>query len=875
MVASAAHRAAPRVGYDLQMYRLKSCGKKTQHHPRQRLWWLLVFGGWLLAATLTAQDLEAARRLYGEGLWRQAAEAFHAAASQPGADPELRARALNNACVVFNDLGDHHRAVAECRQALALRRQLGDHRRLARVLNNLGLSERYLGNFAASRQAFNEALNINRQLGNLGQEVVNLANLGALETEAGRYTDALVHHRLAEQLADQHAEQPWAAEQAWISRVNQGVALELAGAYRPALEQYRRAVADDPRVPPHRRANLRVNLGVVYRNLGDPQRAVAAFAAAAELFQQLGDGSGRANALLNLGLAYHLNLARLDDAELALSSALKAARQGGAKAEELRSLGQLGRLHLDRGQFDQAEQMFQQQFAAAKDSSTIAHWQAENGLGLVQAARGKLGLALPHLLRAVAGVEQQQSKLGADRLDQDDLRWTFLADQRVVYSAAIEVLARLDHQQPGLGHAEHALEIVQQAKARELIETLAHLTKAADKPPGNLPQTPRSAAELLELAAANRILELYLTDSSLLLWQIGEGRIELHDLGPPATVNTLVSEVHRALAAGKQLPQEALAELSRILLTPLATLDQASGTLQIAPDGVLHYLPFELLPTGDHGDQRLIDHLVVSYLPSASALGRRQPPTSDRLVGLADPRLEYLPEQPGTPRELLIERFHLSPLPAATGELLRIAEQWPGESELAVGAHATEEYFRAAVAAPARILHLASHAVLDERPGGSAAIVLGSDSANDGLLYPREIARLEMAVGLTVLSACRTALADDQGRALSSLAGAFLAAGSAAVIATLWDVDDQSSAVFMEQLYHFLGRGLAPADALRQAKLRLHSDPDWDRPSVWAAYVLVGDVGPLIERQRGWTWLLVAAALLLPITAWWLRPRKG
>ena len=70
-------------------------------------------------------------------------------------------------------------------------------------------------------------------------EAVNLANLGATATLAGRYAAALAHHRAAAELAEEHRDEPWAAEQARLARINQAVVFEHLGAYREALDLYR------------------------------------------------------------------------------------------------------------------------------------------------------------------------------------------------------------------------------------------------------------------------------------------------------------------------------------------------------------------------------------------------------------------------------------------------------------------------------------------------------------------------------------------------------------------------------------------------------------------------------------------------------------
>jgi hypothetical protein len=54
----------------------------------------------------------------------------------------------------------------------------------------------------------------------------------------------------------------------------------------------------------------------------------------------------------------------------------------------------------------------------------------------------------------------------------------------------------------------------------------------------------------------------------------------------------------------------------------------------------------------------------------------------------------------------------------------------------------------------------------------------------------------------------------------------------------------------MDQLYFELGRGRAPAEALARAKRRLRADPRWSDPSVWSAFVLVGDPPPVVSPWR-------------------------
>jgi CHAT domain-containing protein len=73
-----------------------------------------------------------------------------------------------------------------------------------------------------------------------------------------------------------------------------------------------------------------------------------------------------------------------------------------------------------------------------------------------------------------------------------------------------------------------------------------------------------------------------------------------------------------------------------------------------------------------------------------------------------------------------------------------------------------------------------------------------------------------------------------------SLTRAFLHAGAAQVVATLWPVEDQSTASLMERFYQTFAAGAHPAEALSQAQRALLASPHTAHPFYWAAFVNVG-----------------------------------
>ncbi len=813
------------------------------------------------AAVLAAgPSLDHAIALHRAGRLPEALREYHALAGS--ADPVISATALSNACVIQNDLGEYKAALPDCRRAVEVCRRLGDPGTLARALNNLGLVLESLGETKEAESSFLKALGINRKAGATESEAVNLSNLGTLALGEGRYTAALELHAQAASLAGRHRSEPWAAEQERIARINEGVVLEKVGAFREALDLYKQVLAAGGELDPDRRAALLVNTGTIYRNLGDPVRATDSYRQAIDLYRQAGDTAGLSNADLNLALALHLNLEKPDEAEAAYREALRLAEASGDRTEEIQDLFYLGRLLLGQGRLPEAEALFRRCLGAAEASgSAEGRWSAREGLGRTARARGDLNEALSNLQAALDEVERVRAGLA-----RGSRRAGYFGDKRAVYEATVETLAALERRQPGRGWAERALGVVQRAKARDLLDALGG---------GGTAAAPQSAGTLRKVAGEGAVLEYFQGETGLYLWIVRAGGIRFLDLGDRRPVLDAVAAVHRALSHGEEPPASSLEALSRVLLGSAGPLPRGDAPLWIAPDGALHHLPFEILTAAG---EPLVERAPVSYLPSASALagiGRPERKKEGiRLLGVGDPLLDLPKERAPTPRALLVERFGLAPLPAASRELAAVGRLLGGKAEVLTRGQATERAFRQAAAREPRVVHLATHTVIDERPGRGAAVLLTPEAGDDGLLSPEEIARVGNRSDLTVLAACRTALGPgEDGQALASLTGAFLAAGSRGVVATLWDVNDATTAAFMEQFYWQLGRGLTPAEALRETKRRLRADPRWRRPALWAGYVLIGNPPAVAERRLPGIWALgLALAGVTILIGWrWLR----
>jgi CHAT domain-containing protein len=196
----------------------------------------------------------------------------------------------------------------------------------------------------------------------------------------------------------------------------------------------------------------------------------------------------------------------------------------------------------------------------------------------------------------------------------------------------------------------------------------------------------------------------------------------------------------------------------------------------------------------------------------------------------------------------LLGRGGLAPLPATRREVESLAAAIGPTVRPYLGAEATEERAFAS-AREARVLHFACHALLDERNPLDSALALsipgapGPGSAN-GLLQAWEVLEgMRLAADLVVLSACETALGEEQGgEGIAGLSRAFQWAGARSVLASLWTVPDESTADLMKVFYSAVSRGAPRDDALREAQRSLLArGGDAAHPYFWAAFELLGD----------------------------------
>jgi len=380
-------------------------------------------------------------------------------------------------------------------------------------------------------------------------------------------------------------------------------------------------------------------------------------------------------------------------------------------------------------------------------------------------------------------------------------------------------------------------------------------------------------------------------------------RVDLSEESADATSVYGRMRSFRSTLATPEAPRLEVVRSARALwnerIRPVLPLLDGVNELIVVPSGPTLGVPIEAFV--DSAGTFVEDRFAVSYAPSATIFTWLAERGADRagdrgrsVLVLADPPLDE-PDTavdagdearvsrraaPDTRAALAGNRDALRALPRLPGtraEAAAIAELCPGAS-VRLGAEATEQLLtrlsESGELASFRVLHVATHALIDdEEPLRSALVLSQSDLPDpleaaitgsriyDGLVTAQEVLReWRLDADVVTLSACETGLGREVGgEGYIGLAHAFLQAGARSLLVSLWKVEDRATSLLMRRFYeNWLGpdsggeRGsetgaMTKADALQEARRWLRDYVDdygnrpYDHPYYWSAFILIGD----------------------------------
>ena len=567
------------------------------------------------------------------------------------------------------------------------------------------------------------------------------------------------------------------------------------------------------------------NLASAYAPLGDFDRALEHAAESLRLASETSDVIARITAENGFGAAYFY-MRRMSDAaaeagsvrfQASAASNLAAIHQlagNWAEAERWNNLsrdlaGPLPNFTLNEGGIaigrGDPETGFAKcmQVAAMPGVKAGLVWEAEACMAYASVKLGRFPGAYGHFEAAIRKAGEYRGDLSAD-----SVKITVQDSLIRLHREYVDMLVRQ-------GHFERALEVVESSRAPILSARLAAGGKERV-----------TTTTYRNISRHNRLIlvSYWLDDPASYAWVVTPDAV--HWVLLPSK-----REIERQVAAFQQLVVNNLgdprrggpgAALARSILDPIREFVPPGSKVVMALDGPLHRLNPETLPIADPAPHFWIEDVTLSIAPSLSLLAS--------------------PAGAGAPGAMLLASgaagagIAFPPLRHAEAEIGRVAAHFPGTKPVR---DATPEWYEKTNPAEYAYIHFTAHGDTQTRDPMKSAIIL-AEGAGGNRLFASDTARIPLRAKLVTISACKGAGSRNYaGEGLIGFAWSFLHAGARNVIAGLWDVSDSATVDLMDGLYGGLARGVAPAEALRSAKLALlRSGKSLAKPFYWGPFVV-------------------------------------
>ncbi|CAD5932325.1 hypothetical protein PCC9214_01368 [Planktothrix tepida] len=794
------------------------------------------------------------KQYYQQGQYTQAADILQQSIlgfSQQG-DVVNQAIALSNLSLVLQQLGQWEQAEKVLQESLALIQDLSFPKKpliLAQILEIQGQLELTQGQPEQAIKTWQKAFKLYAEAGNLLGEITNQINQATALQTLGLYRQSLkmlteVNETLKSQpdslikvtallslgntlkkvgdLTTAQAvlqESLELAKNSNYSQVLSQIYLSLANLNRAqnnsdvALENYQKAVKTASNSL--ERLQALINEYSLLIDLKQDKEAETLSKEIQDSISQIPVSRSLVYAMVNFtNSLIKLNSSSNDSKIIDL---LNTAIQSSKTLTDLRSesyaLGSLGKFYEQNQQPLEAQKLTEQALLIAQsiNASDIAYqWQWQLGRLLKQ--QNQKDQAIAAYTEAVNTLKFLRKDLVAIN---QDVQFSFRESVEPVYRELVDLIL----QSPTPDNLKTARELIESLQLAELDNFFQEACLDQEIKPQEIDQIDPNAAIIYPIILANR-LEVILSIPGQPLrhysTEISQQQVE-------NTIRQLRLSFQPIFSTKERL--ELSQKVYDWLIRPAeADLKNSSiKTLVFVLDGSLRNVPMAALYDGKN---YLVQNYNLALTPglqllASQSLKRNQ--IKALTVGLSEARQGF------------------SALPAVASELEKIQAEVPTKVLL------NQQFTREAVQqqiqeTPFPIVHLATHGQFSSKAEDTFLLTWDSRinvKDLDDFLSRRQRGE-QNPVELLVLSACETATGDQ--RAALGLAGVAVRSGARSTLATLWQVNDTSTASLMAEFYQELTQQqISKAEALRQAQLKLLQQPKYQDPYYWAPFVLVGN----------------------------------
>lgn len=492
-----------------------------------------------------------------------------------------------------------------------------------------------------------------------------------------------------------------------------------------------------------------------------------------------------------------------------LAIAINQSQKLGNQRAESYAMGRLANLYEQTKQWQEAQQLTQRALKISEGINApdiLYQWQWQSGrLWNKLGDRSSATIAYTNAVKTLQTLRNDLVSIPSD------VQFSFREQVEPVYREFVDLLL----QQGSEANLLQARQVIESLQLEELNNFFreACLTAVARQ----IDQVDRTAAIFYPIILNDRLeIIVSLPNQSLKHYSTVRPRAEIE-----SGIDRMIQSMRSTSFESERLP--IAQELYRWLIQPVANDLNSIKTLVFVLDGSLRNIPIAALHTGE---QYLIEKYAIAVTPSLELLSPRPLPRANLtalVAGLSEANQGAVA------------------LPGVQQEVIQIASKV--SATVLENQTFTNQALREKLkTTPFLIVHLATHGQFSSSSENTYIQTWNGRLNTDdlrSLLTQRDVPD-SSPVELLVLSACQTAEGDN--RAALGIAGVAIQSGARSTLASLWMVNDRSTASFVTQFYQSLIRDrLSRAEAVRQAQLALLKTPEYSHPYYWAAFTLIGN----------------------------------
>jgi CHAT domain-containing protein len=740
-------------------------------------------------------------------------------------------RSLINQNLALQTLGRYHRAIKILTEVLPKLSKQSDQIIQTIALRSLGDAQLYLGEIDASLESLQQSYQIAVKIkspAQIAETLLSLGNAQCVKGNKARSVSPLQNTTRFEKTAP-------------LLYVSKPISPSVRKLYQQAVESYQQTVAISK--SPAIQIKAQLNLFRVLIELEE-------FSQTSQLYSQLqltidklpvskSSTEARINLAKNLLFLKQISpnhAPKWENIAQILAFSIKQAEDLQDLRSQSYATGILGSLYLQTQNLTDAQQLTEKavDLAISIEAKEIAYlWQWQ--LGYIFKIQGNRTASLDNYSRAVDNLNDLRTEL---LVINQDVQFSFRDDVEPVYRQLVDLLLQSSSQ----NKTQQKISQKNLKKARDVIEALqlreienyfqeACLQAKPEIIDRVVDNTDSKAAVIYPIILQNR-LEIILKLPNQNKFNRYTTFIQAYEL--EKTIETLQNSLRQPEKINQV--KKISGEFYSWLIQPLEADLQKNQieTLVFVLDGNLRNIPMAVLydsKVPEKEQKYLIEKYAIVLTPGLQMLEPKSLEKKELNILIA-----------GVSEKRFVENQEFNALKNVPFELKTIQSQIPDSKTLLNQSFTKINLEKQIDSGKYTVVHIATHGNFSSNLEETYILTWNK------LLNLKDFDRLfqintnldSQAIQLLVLSACETA--DGDKRAALGLSGIAVRAGARSTLATLWAVDDESTAQLMSQFYQELQNNeLNKAKALQQAQIKLLKNKNSESPLIWAPYILVGN----------------------------------